>query len=395
MSKIEPQLPLAGLRVLEFSQLIMAPAAGLIFADLGAEVIKVEPADGGDPTRSLKGFASGFFPHFNRNKRSIGIDLKRQEGVDLAHRLVETADIVIENYAPGTMERLGCGSEKLCKLNPALIYGSLKGFLDGPYQNRLALDEVVQFMGALAYMTGPLGRPLRAGASVVDLMGGTMGVVGILAALRERDRTGKGQVVKSGLFESTVFMMGQHMASSIVTNEPVAPMPEKLSAWGIYEIFNTSDHEQVFIAVTSDNHWRRFCAAFGRDDLLDDKRLATNAQRSAERQWMVPIVQAMIAALPKNEVIRLCDQAAVPFAPVSKVEDLFNDPHLIQSGALLDVQFGSVSGKLPRLPISVGQHDIGLKRNAPQLGADTGEILGAMGLTAAEIAAMRARGTIA
>ena len=157
----------------------MAPVAGLILADLGAEVIKVEPAVTGDPTRSLKGFAAGFFPHFNRNKRSIGIDLKQQEGVDLVHRLVETADIVLENYAPGTMERLGCGSAELCKLNPRLIYCSLKGFLDGPYQNRPALDEVVQFMGALAYMTGPLGRPLRAGSSVVDLMGGTMGIVGI------------------------------------------------------------------------------------------------------------------------------------------------------------------------------------------------------------------------
>src|SRR6201996_8238925 len=329
-SESQSPLPFAGLRVLEFSQLIMAPVAGLILADLGAEVIKVEPAVTGDPTRSLKGFAAGFFPHFNRNKRSIGIDLKKREGVDLAHRLVETADIFIENYAPGTMERLGCGSAELCKLNPRLIYCSLKGFLDGPYQSRPALDEVVQFMGALAYMTGPLGRPLRAGSSVVDLMGGTMGVVAILAALRERDRTGKGQVVKSGLFESTGFMLVQHMASSIVTNEQALPMPEKLSAWGVYEIFDTADQEQVFIAVTSDNHWRRFCSAFSRDDLLNDKRLATNAQRSAERKWMIPIVKAMIAALPKSEVVRLCDLAAVPFAPVSKVEDLFHAPHLIQ-----------------------------------------------------------------
>jgi crotonobetainyl-CoA:carnitine CoA-transferase CaiB-like acyl-CoA transferase len=392
--KSDSQLPFAGLRVLEYSQLIMAPVAGLILADLGAEVIKVEPAVTGDPTRSLKGFAAGFFPHFNRNKRSIGIDLKQQDGVDLVHRLVKTADIVIENYAPGTMDRLGCGSAELCKLNPRLIYCSLKGFLDGPYQNRPALDEVVQFMGALAYMTGPLGRPLRAGSSVVDLMGGTMGIVGILAALRERDRTGKGQIVKSGLFESTVFMMGQHMASSIVTNEPVLPMPEKLSAWGIYEIFETADSEQVFIAVTSDNHWRRFCKTFGREDLLNDARLGTNAQRSAARQWMVPIVKAMILALPKSEVVRLCDQAAVPFAPVSIVEDLFTDPHLVQSGALLDVQLGSVSGKLPRLPISLGDHEIGLRRNAPQLGADTDDILGRLGLATAEIVAMRARGTV-
>jgi crotonobetainyl-CoA:carnitine CoA-transferase CaiB-like acyl-CoA transferase len=381
-------LPLTGLRILEFSQLIMAPSAGLVLADLGAEVVKIEPLDG-DPTRKLKGFASGFFDYFNRNKLSMAIDLKHPEGVALAHRLVSDADVALDNFAPGTMERLQCGAEQLCAVNPRLIYCSMKGFLDGPYQNRPALDEVVQFMGGMAYMTGPSGRPLRAGTSVVDLMGGVMGVVAILAALRERDRTGKGQIVKSGLFESTAFMMGQHMASSLVTRQKAVPMPERVHAFGIYDVFRTKDDEGVFIAITSDSHWRRFCSAFGRDDLLNNQALETNPGRTAARTQLIPTVSDMIAALPRSEVLRLCEQAGVPFAQVAKIEDLFDDPHLNQSGALLDVTVGGVPGKLPRLPISIGEHDIGLRRNVPGIGEHTTEILQRAGLGRDQIERLR------
>jgi crotonobetainyl-CoA:carnitine CoA-transferase CaiB-like acyl-CoA transferase len=393
-AKGSQNLPLAGLRVVEFSQYVMAPTAGMILADLGAEVIKLEPTPGGDPTRNLTSFASGFFGFFNRNKLSVAVDLKRPEGVKLVHRLMATADIGLDNFAPGTIERLGCAPEDLCKLNPRLIYCSLKGFLTGPYENRTAFDEVVQFMGGMAYMTGPAGRPLRAGSSVVDLMGGVMGVVGILAALRERDKTGKGQIVKSGLFETTAFMMGQHMAASIATGQRTVPMPERVNPFSIYEVFKTKSGDGVFIAVTSDNHWRRFCSAFGRTDLLEDARLATNEKRCAARPWMFPIISDMICALPKSEVMRLCEEATVPFAPVAKVEDLFDDPHLNQSGALLDVIVNGVSGKLPRLPITIGDHDLGLRRNAPEFGHDTTEILQSAGVDIDEIEDLRRKGIL-
>jgi crotonobetainyl-CoA:carnitine CoA-transferase CaiB-like acyl-CoA transferase len=372
---------LAGIRVLEFSQLIMGPVTGLILADLGADVIKVEPAPAGDPTRDLKGFASGFFAHFNRNKRGVAINLKENAGRDVVRKLVAGADVLIENYAPGTMDRLGCGYPTLAELNPRLIYASLKGFLDGPYAHRAALDEVVQFMGGLAYMTGPAGRPLRAGTSVVDLMGGTMAAVAILAALRERDRTGQGQLVKSGLFESTVFMMGQHMAASALLDEPMEPMPEKRGGWGIYEPFPTADGERVFIAITSDNHWVRFCKAFELSDLLNDVRLATNSQRIAARPWMLPQIADTIARRRKADVLRLCDLANVPFAPVAKVEDLFDDHHLNESGALLQVPLREdVTAKLPRLPVAVGNHTLGLTRGSPRLGEHTTEILEEAGI---------------
>jgi crotonobetainyl-CoA:carnitine CoA-transferase CaiB-like acyl-CoA transferase len=388
-------LPLAGLRVLEFTQAIMGPSAGLILADLGADVIKVEPAPGGDPTRRLTGFAAGFFGYFNRNKRSIAIDLKSKAGLDLVHRLADRSDIIVENFAPGTMDRLGCGYAALASRNERLIYCALKGFLSGPYEHRPALDEVVQFMGGLAYMTGPAGQPLRAGTSVVDIMGGTMGVVAILAALRERDVTGKGQLVKSALFESTVFMMGQHMAGGAIMGEPVQPMPVKRGGWGVYQTFATSDGDQVFVGVTSNNHWKRFCEVFELPELHADERLNSNEARVAARPWMTPVIAASMARRTKAEILRLCEIANIPFAPVAKVEDLFEDPHLNASGALLDsVLPGDVHTRLPRLPIEIGSHDLGVRRHAPKIGEQTAEILGEIGVDADAVATLAKEGVV-
>ena len=256
-------MPLAGIRILEFTHAVMGPAAGLVLADLGAEVIRVEPAPDGDPTRRLKGFGTGYYTFFNRNKKSISINLKADEGHEVVEKLIATADILIENFGPGTMDRLNLGYDATLKLNPRLVYCSLKGFLSGPYEKRPALDEVVQMMSGLAYMTGTPGQPLRAGASVVDIMGGTFGALAALVALRERDITGEGQFVKNGLFETAAFIMGQHMSYAAISQEPVPPMPARVSAWAVYRIFNTSDDESVFIGITSDRHWAQFCEVFG------------------------------------------------------------------------------------------------------------------------------------
>src|ERR1700732_3152635 len=297
-------LPLAGIRVLEFCHAIMGPSAGLILADLGADVIKVEPT-AGDTTRRLVGFAAGFFGTFNRNKRSVAIDLKADEGRALLHRLAATADVVVENYAPGTMDRLGCGYDDLSKTNPRLIYCALKGFLSGPYEHRPALDEVVQFMAGLAYMTGPPGQPLRAGSSVVDIMGGMFAVIGIQAALRERERTGRGQMIKSALFESTAFLMAQHMAGQAVTGRAPPPMPLREGAWGIYEPFATAAGEQIFVGLTSDGQWQRFCDAFARQDLLQDPAYKTNEDRVRMRGTLLPIVGSIIARHKQAELAEL------------------------------------------------------------------------------------------
>src|SRR4051812_24630208 len=390
----EPALPLAGLRVLEFTQTIMGPCAGLLLADLGADVVKIEAAPAGDNTRRLPGFASGFFGYFNRNKRSLAVNLKEPEGRDLVLRLAAVADILIENFAPGTMDRLGCGYGELSALNSRLIYCALKGFLSGPHENRPALDELVQFMGGLAYMTGPPGRPLRAGTSVIDIMGGTFGVVAILAALQERHRTGKGQLVKSALFESTVFLMGQHMAGRVLTGEEVPPMPARRGAWGIYEPFATSDDDQIFIAVTSNGHWTRFCAAFDQPDLSTDQRLASNEMRVKERSWLIPAVGSILGGHTRAEIARRCEAAAIPYAPVATVDDLFEDPHL-GAGGLLDVLLpGGVPTRLPRLPIELDGRGLGLRREAPRLGEHSREILLAAGLDEARLADLQARSIV-
>ena len=390
-----PALPLDGVRVLEFSHTIMGPSAGMLLADLGADVVKIESAPDGDATRRLGGFASGFFFAFNRNKRSLAVDLKSKDGQALIHRLAADADVVLENFGPGTMERLGCGYEDLGRINPRLIYCALKGFLSGPYEHRPALDEVVQYMAGLAYMTGPPGQPLRAGSSVIDIMGGMFAVIGIQAALRERERTGRGQLVKSALFESTAFLMTQHMAGQAVTGRPPPPMPAREGAWGIYETFKASDGEMIFVGLTSDNHWRRFCHHFDRSDMLDNPKYSNNQLRVKER----PVIRAMVAecvgTLTMPELTKLFDEIGIPFAPVAKPGDLFEDLHLNAGGRMLDVAFkDGVRAKIPRIPLEVGAHDFGLRRQAPTIGQHSVEILEEAGLSKAEVDALRGRGVV-
>jgi len=394
--------PLAGIRVLEFSHAIMGPSAGLMLADMGADVVKVEPAPNGDPTRRLPGFGAGFFPGFNRNKRSVAIDLKRPEGQAAVHRLAAHADILLENYGPGTMERLGCGYEQLRALNPRLLYLALKGFLAGPYEHRPALDEVVQFQAGLAYMTGPPGQPLRAGASIVDILGASFGVSATLAALRERERTGEGQRISSALFESTAFLMLSHMAGSVATGEKPRPMPARQGAWAIYDVFDTADGDQLFIGVTSDQQWARFTEAFALAELVADPRLATNHSRTQERPWLIPALRETIGKLPKAETQKRCETAAVSWAPVGKPTDLFSDPHLLAHGGLVDVAIATLAGGitmagLPALPVEfgLGRERPGLSRQPPRIGEHNAEVLAEAGFSAAEIARLAETKTIA
>jgi crotonobetainyl-CoA:carnitine CoA-transferase CaiB-like acyl-CoA transferase len=390
MSDRPQELPLEGIRVLAFTHAVMGPAAGMILADLGAEVIHIEPP-GGDATRQLRGFGVGYFSYFNRNKKCLAVDLKAPEGRAIILKLAASADILLENFGPGTIERLGYGYAALSALNPRLIYCSLKGFLPGPYENRVAMDEVVQMMGGLAYMTGPSGSPLRAGTSIVDITGGMFAAMGAILALYDRERTGRGTFVRSSLFETVAFMMGQHMAYSAIVKEPVPPMPERVSAWSVYKLFQTRDGDQVFIGIISEKHWQQFCDAFGRRDWLGDERLKTNNARIRERDWFLPEVEQMIRNYTKAEVIAICDRAGICFAPIARPEDLFEDPQLNQGiGPLLETTFPSgVRTKMPRLPLQVGRYDFKKRSDPPAaIGADTRSILAALGYTDAEIGAL-------
>jgi len=387
-------LPLEGLRVVEFCHVVMGPTCGLVLADMGAEVIKVEPLDG-DHTRRLVASGAGFFPTYNRNKKSFAVDFKSPRGREAVLKLIASADVVTENFRPGAMDKLGFGQEAMCKLKPELIYCSLKGFLPGPYEHRTGLDEVVQMMGGLAYMTGGRFGPLRAGASVNDVMGGMFGAIAILGALHQRKSTGKGQYVQSALYENNAFLMGQHMLEGFATGKPVKPMPDRIRAWALYDNFKTSDGELVFVGVVTDTQWKIFCEAFGLHELLKDSALQSNPQRVDARPRILPIVTAIFAKMSKQELMVKCDELGLPFAPIAKPEDLFDDPHLNASGGLAPVTMpNGIKTKVPNLPIEMGGVRFTTRLDIPKVGEHSCEVLSSLGYDAAAIANLNEAGVI-
>ena len=372
-------LPLAGVRVVEFCHVIMGPTCGLILGDLGADVIKVEPAPNGDNTRRMVGSGAGFFATYNRNKRSLALDMKTPEGMEIARKLIASADVLTENFRPGAMDALGLGYEALKKQNERLIYCSLKGFLSGPYDQRSALDEVVQMMAGLAYMTGPVGRPLRAGASVNDMMGGMFAAIGILAALRERERTGKGQLVQSALYENCAFLVGQHMMQYVVTGNPANPMPQRLSAWGIYDVFDCADG-QLFLGVVTDTQWKIFCDEFGLAHLFADERLKTNSMRSSNRELFMPYLREVFAQWKRDDLEVKVASAGLPYAPIVKPHELFDDPHLNESGGLLPLTLPDGTKTVtPALPLELAGRRLGARLNPPKISEHGREILAELG----------------
>ena len=391
--------PLEGLRVVEFTHMVMGPTCGLVLADLGAEVIKVEPIEG-DRTRHLLGAGAGFFPMFNRGKKSIAIDLHQPEGAAVARRLAASADVVAENFKPGTMKKYGLDYAALSQVNERLIYVSLKGFLPGPYEHRTALDEVVQMMGGLAYMTGRPGDPLRAGTSVNDIMGGMFGAIGALGALVQRGITGKGQEVQSALFENNVFLVGQHMLQYAITGQPAAPMPERISAWAVYDVFTVKDGEQIFLAAVSDAQWRTFCDALGFGDLRDRPEYATNNERVRQRPTLLPVLRERLATRSAAELAALFERAGLPFAPIRKPEELFDDEHLQATGGLADITLtaGARAGQTTQttlLPFTLAGERLGVGAQPPRMGADTAAVLAEIGYAASEIEALRAGHAVA
>jgi len=391
--------PLAGLTVVEFTHMVMGPTCGMVLADMGAEVIKIEPIDG-DRTRRLLGAGAGFFPMFNRNKKSIAIDLHHATGAGVARRIAGRADVVLENFKPGTMSKYGLDYAALSAANPRLIYVSHKGFLPGPYDHRTALDEVVQMMGGLAYMTGRPGDPLRAGTSVNDIMGGMFGAIGTLAALIQRGVTGRGMEVQSALFENNVFLVGQHMLQFAMTGRHPAPMPARDNPWAVYDVFTVKDGEQIFLCAVSDPQWLTFCDVLGFADLKADPALASNNQRVELRPTLLAEIRRRLAGRSAAELAALFEKAGLPFAPISKPEDLYDDPHLNATGGLADVRLpdGPKAGQTVRttlFPITLAGHRLGVRLDPPRLGEHTRALLAAAGYGAQEIEALFAQRAVA
>ncbi len=392
-------LPLAGIRVVEFSHMVMGPTCGMVLADLGAEVIKVEPVDG-DRTRHLLGAGAGFFPMFNRNKKSVAIDLRHAQGLEVALRLAGTADVVVQNFKPGVMAKYGLDHAALSRLNPGLVYVNHTGFLPGPYEHRTALDEVVQMMGGLAYMTGRPGDPLRAGTSVNDIMGGMFGAIGAMAALMQRSVTGQGQEIDSALFENNVFLVGQHMMQYAVTGEPAAPMPDRISSWAVYDVFSVKDGGQIFLAAVSDAQWITFCDAMGYADLKADPALALNNDRVRARPTLLPELRRRLAAHTAQELSAIFERHGLPFAPISRPEELLDDPHLHATGGLAEITLpdGERAGQTARttlLPLRMGGERMGVRMDPPTLGQHTQELLASLGYTPEQTQALLAASAIA
>ena len=395
-------LPLAGLRVVEFTHMVMGPTCGMILADLGAEVVKIEPL-AGDNTRRLLGSGAGFFGVFNRNKKSLAVDVKQPRGREIVLRLLADADVFSENFKAGTMAALGLDPDSLARLNPRLICVSHKGFLPGPYEQRTALDEVVQMMGGLAYMTGPAGRPLRAGTSVNDIMGGMFGAIGVLAALAQRGRTGRGQAVQSALFENNVLLVAQHMMQFAVTGQPAAPMPSRISAWAVYDVFDVRDGEQIFLAAVSDTQWALMCDAFGFADLKQDPRLASNNARVQAREWMLPLLRQRFAAFGAAELAQRFERAGLPYAPITRPQDLFDDPHLAATGGLAPVTLPAdasgagrrIETRTALLPLTLQGRRLGVRSGPPSLGEHTRDLLRGLGYGDDEIEQLRQSRVIA
>jgi crotonobetainyl-CoA:carnitine CoA-transferase CaiB-like acyl-CoA transferase len=378
----ERQLPYTGLRMVEFTHMVMGPTCGMVFADLGAEVIKVEPPKG-DNTRNLLGSGAGFYPLFNRNKKSLTLDLKTPEGREAVLKLIATADIVSHNFRPETMAAQGLDYDSLKKLNPRLIYIALKGFLPGPYEHRTALDEVVQMMGGLAYMTGPVGQPLRAGSSVNDIMGGMFGAIAAMAALAQREKTGQGQEVQAALYENNVFLVAQHMMQYAVTGKPADPMPNRISAWAVYDVFTVKEGEQIFLSAVSDKQWLVMCDAFGWDDLKTDPLYGSNNDRVRERPRLLAQLRERFAHYSAKDLSDTFEKHGLPYAPIKKPHELVDDPHLLATGGLAPITLpNGEQTKTVLFPFTLDGQRMGVRLNPPKLGEHSAELLKELGYSA-------------
>ena len=366
------ELPLAGVRVIEMTHMVMGPTCGMILAQLGADVIKVEPP-AGDKTRSLGGMGTSFFPLFNRGKRSVVLDFEKPEDRDFMHRLLEGADVFLENFRDGQLEKQGLGAEQLRQKYPHLIVAGHKGFMSGPYEHRPALDEVVQMMSGLATMTGTSAKPQRVGSSANDIMGGMFGVISILAALYQK-KQGKadGADIRIGLFENCLFLVAQHMVEYEMTGNKPRSMPEREHAWPIYDIFDTAGGNRIFIGVVTEGHWQSFCREFGLKEFSEDKTLCTTTDRIMARGRIIPRVAGEIKRWDVAELSAKLDKLNICFSPINRPEDLLTDPHVLRPGGLVNnINANGKPFRVPALPIEWNGGHLGEGIKVPVLGADT------------------------
>lgn len=378
-------LPLEGVRVVEMSHMVMGPSTGQFLGFLGAEVIKIEPPQG-DKTRDLTGMGAGFFPTFNRGKKSVTLNIKDADDLAKLHALLKTADVFVENFRDETLAKMGLAPDQLRECYPTLIVASCKGFLKGPYENRAAMDEVVQMMTGMAYMTGPTNRPLRIGSSANDIMGGLFAALGVLAAFIQRCKSGEGAAVRTGLFENCLLLVAQHMVQFDIEGTEAPPMPERVFSWPVYDLFPTSDGRQIFLGAATDGQWEKLCKGLGLTHLLDDPRLQTRSDQIAARDWTLPMIAEIVAGRPYEDTLKIMQENDLLFAPVARPAEMYDDPHVNRPGGLYTSHYADKKDfRAPVLPLEMdGAPLVSNDVDIPAIGQHNAEILGALKVEAIE-----------
>lgn len=389
------KLPLAGIKVLELSHIVAGPSGGIILADMGAEVIKIEHPKVGDTARGMANQGTTFYA-FNRNKQFLALDMSKPRGKQVFEDLVKRSDVVLDNFAPGALQRMGLGYEWGRKVNKRIIYCSIKGFLPGPYQDRPFLDELAQMAGGLAYLTGLEGKPMRAGASITDIGAATYGVIGLLGALYRREQTGEGDNIEAGLYETIVFWISQYITSAQVKGQNPPSRGQRESGmganmgWGVYQLFATKDGKEVFIAVTGNRHWTGLCDALGYADWRDSAEFNNNRKRTLARPRIAERITASVKQLTYDEITERLYKGLVPYAPVNTPMDLIEERQMNEGNRWLHLNVPGHKVKVPKLPFSMGAtEDFEVRHDPGALGANTDDILTELGYSTQAIQALK------
>lgn len=398
-----PDGPLTGITILDLTWVLAGPYAAMTLCDLGADVIKVERPPWGDIARTTGPYQngwSGYFFSINRGKRSISIDLRQEEGRELFRKLAEHADVVMENFTPGTMERLGIGYESLAARNPRLIFASTSGFgQTGPYAGRPALDIVVQAMGGMMSITGePGGGPIRPGASYGDITAGLYTAIGILSALFERERSGKGQAVDISMLDCQVAVLENAIMRYFLTGKPPEPLGTRHPSATPFQAFPTADgYIVVALAFGDENPWAILCGLLELPELIDDTRFNSGPRRTARHAELEPLLVAAFKRRTSAEWLTDLEVAGIPSGPVNTIPQIVADPQIQHRGMIREVTH-EVAGTIPiaSTPLKLSRSETGIQGPPPSFGADTRDVLQEfLGLDEAAVADLESRGIVA
>jgi len=401
-SPATPSGPLKGLRVVDLTRVLAGPTCTQMLADLGAEVIKIERPEAGDDTRAFappyvpNTRESAYFVGVNRNKKSLTLDIARPEGQAIVHKLLETADILVENFKVGALAKYGLGWEQLKEKYPGLIYCSITGFgQTGPYAPRPGYDALVQAMGGVMSLTGePDGEPQKVGIPVADLFAGLYGTIGILAALRHKQATGQGQQIDIGMLDTHVAWLANQGMNYLATGENPPRLGNQHPNIVPYQVFPTSDGYMV-LSIGNDPTFERFCKNFGLEHLLADERYATNAARVGNRALVTETLTAVTKTMPTKEWIAKLEALKIGCGPINTLKDVFADPHVVARNMVVEMPHASgETVKVIANPVKLSATPPDYRSAPPLLGQHSEAVLGGLGYSAEQIAALREQGIV-